>query len=146
MNPVSFCLSVRGDIYVYDNIKGKMTFFDSEGDYKRDFIIKEILLRKFHVDEEDYIYAICEEFDPVNLNMNVNFVKLSPEGKVEKIFYRAFRLKLISFKEKGKAGNLLYEHPYLTSLYFTPTPKGNFVLMNSMKYEIMLFSKKVRYC
>lgn len=142
MIPSSFCLSAKGDIYVYDLMTDRMTIFNSEGSYKRDFIIEEIHPRKFYIDEKNYIYTTFEKFDLENLDMNINFAKLNPEGKVEKIFYKTFRLKLIPFKEKRRSGNLFYEHPYLPFLYFTYTPEDNFVLMNSMRYEIILFSKK----
>lgn len=142
MIPSSFCLSANNNIYIYDMMRRRMTIFNSNGDYKRDFLMGEIFPRKFYVDEENYIYTTFEKFYPENSNINMIFAKLNPEGKVERIFYKTFRLKLISFKGKGRAGNLLYEHPYLTYLYFIRTPEDNFVLMNSMKYEIILFLKK----
>ncbi len=141
--PQSFCISASGDLYVYDLQRAKMTVFSDEGDYKKDFIIEHPFLRKFYVDEKDYIYTTFDESDPENfLNRDINFARLNPEGKVEKIFYKTFHLKMVPFERKGMKGNLFYEHPYLTYLYFTNIPKDALVLMNSMRYEIILLSKE----
>jgi len=143
MIPVNFCLSANGDIYIYDIQRRRMSVFSSEGSYKRDFIVEKPLPGKFYVDEKNYIYTTFEELTSEKfLNMDINFAKINSEGKVEKIFYKAFSLTLIPFKREGMKGNLYYEHPYMTHLYFTNAPTDIFVLMNSMRYEILLFSKK----
>lgn len=143
MSPVNFCLSANGDIYIYDIQRRRMSVFSSEGSYKMNFIVEKPLPGKFYVDEKNYIYTTFEEFASEKfLDRDINFAKINSEGKVEKIFYKTFRLTLIPFKTGGMKGNLYYEHPYMTHLYFTNTPKYNFVLMNSMRYEIILFSKK----
>ena len=141
--PVNFCLSDNRDIYIYDLQRRRMSVFNSEGRYKRDFIVEKPLPGKFYVDEKNYIYTTFEESASEKfLNREINFAKINEKGEVKKIFYKIFRITLIPFKKEGMKGNLYYEHPYMTYLYFTRTPKDNIALMNSMKYEILLFSKK----
>jgi len=143
MLPNSFCLSPKKDIYVYDLMSQRLSVFDQEGKYKNDLKIEKILSGKFYVDENGYIYSIFSEPESeIGLNMYINFAKFDPKGKEEKVFYKISQLKLIGFEEKGRKGNLLYDHPYMPHLYFTNIYKDNFALMDSMKYKIIIFSKE----
>jgi hypothetical protein len=142
MIPGSFYLSDKGDLYIYDLQRKRISVFSHEGNFKRDFIVEETfsLPMKFYVDEKNYIYTILIEFSPTEIFLN--FVKMDSGGKVKKIFYKTSRLTLIPFESKGMKGNLFYEHPYMAHLYFTNISEDNFALMNSMRYEIILFSKE----
>ncbi|MCP2604701.1 6-bladed beta-propeller [Candidatus Aminicenantes bacterium AH-873-B07] len=133
--PNAFHLSKNGNIYVWDLMRGRMVVFDKEGNYKKDIISKKISAGKFYVDENEFIYTRILELE-TGSDMYTYFVKINSKGKVEKILKKQFYLSLI-ITEKMR---LFYEHPYLANLYFAVLPDGNFVLMNSLNYELTLLS------
>ncbi len=121
----------------------RITIFDSDGGYKSSFHVEKLLFgNRIYVDKENYIYSFfIDSESETDLNMYFNFAKFSPQGKLNKIFYKTFNLTAIPFEEEGRKGNLLYDHPYIVHLYFTNIPEELFVLINSMRYELILFSK-----
>ncbi len=60
---------------------------------------------------------------------------------LNKIFYSAFYFLLVYFEIEGRKGNLFYDHPYNSHVYFANIQENILVLINSMKYELILFSK-----
>lgn len=142
MAPTNFCLSANGDLFVYDIMARRITIFDSEGGYKSSFHIEEPSFgNRIYVDSDNYIYRIFSDLNVTDLKRYLNFGKLSSQGKSNKIFYKTFNLTAIHYEEEGFKGNLVYDHPYIAHLYFTNIQGDTFVLMNSMRYELILFSK-----
>ncbi|MCP2519589.1 6-bladed beta-propeller [Candidatus Aminicenantes bacterium AC-335-B20] len=135
--PNALCLSKNGNIYVWDLMRRRMIVFDKEGDYKKDIILEKISAGKFYVDENEFIYMRIVELE-TGSDMYTYFVKINPKGKLEKTLKKQFYLSLI-ITEKMR---FFYEHPYLANLYFAVLPDGNFVLMNSLNYELTLLSPK----
>ncbi len=146
MLPGWFSLSVNGDIYIYDLMTRIMSVFNNEGNFKRAFKMEKILYfpkGSFYVDENDNIYALFDEFESeTDLKDFTHFAKFNSEGKLEKIFYKTLHFMGIVEESGGSKYRLIYENPYMSNLYFTTLfSKGIFVLMNSLKYELMNLSR-----
>jgi len=70
------------------------------------------------------------------------FGKINLTEKEENIFYKTFQFAKIKLEGREIKGFLIYDHPYMPHLYFTNIYKDNFALMDSMKYEIIIFSNE----
>lgn len=133
--PYNLFIDEKGNIYVSDTMKRKITVFAESWTYKESISLNELAHGKFSVDKEGYILFNSVTFNSEG-NMNINFNKLNPKEKTKKQFVSVLFLKPI----RDGSIEIIYGHPYQQNIYFSLLGNGNIVLVKSLEPTIYYFS------